>query len=305
MGYGGYSYSDRRTRAFTAGYHEKPKEEIFKQRSINNAMSPEGVGIRESRDSEEHPNSLAIIIALDVTGSMGSVPHYLIKDGLPDIMDTIIKMGIADPQVLFLGIGDHTCDQAPLQVSQFESGDELLDKWLETIWLEGMGGRNDGESYMLAWYFAAFHTAIDCMEKRNQKGILITIGDEPVLRNIPVKSLCEIMGDKSGQYLQTQEGKISSDDLLKAAREKYEVFHINIKETGSGSRISVSDGWEQLLRDGFQNCQSRSHVAELIASLVVKCAKAIDITTTPQQDEKVATDETDATPDQASESIML
>lgn len=38
--------------------------------------------IRECRDSEEHPESLPIIIALDVTGSMGMVPHSLITGGL-------------------------------------------------------------------------------------------------------------------------------------------------------------------------------------------------------------------------------
>ena len=50
------------------------------------------------------------ILALDVTGSMGSIPHYLVKDGLPNIMDGLIKKGIADPQVLFMGIGDHECE---------------------------------------------------------------------------------------------------------------------------------------------------------------------------------------------------
>ena len=85
---------------------------------------------------------------------MGHVPHALVQDGLPHIMETILKKGVEDPQVLFLAIGDHTCDEAPLQVGQFESSDELLDRWLTDVYLEGHGGGNDGESYMLAWYFA-------------------------------------------------------------------------------------------------------------------------------------------------------
>jgi hypothetical protein len=68
------------------------------------------VAIRESRDSTDHPNALPIILALDVTGSMGSIPHYLVKEGLPHLMDGIIQKGFPDPQVLFLGIGDHECD---------------------------------------------------------------------------------------------------------------------------------------------------------------------------------------------------
>jgi hypothetical protein len=154
MGHGGYSSDDRYTRAVSSGFYKKSTREIFKQRNINNGMNPHGVTLRESRDSDEHPNSVPIIIALDETGSMGTVPHFLVKDGLPNMMDKIIKAGVADPQVLFLGIGDHECDEAPLQVGQFESSDELLDKWLTDIYLEGRGGGNYGESYLLAWFFA-------------------------------------------------------------------------------------------------------------------------------------------------------
>ena len=57
------------------------------------------------------------------------------------------------------------CDSAPLQVGQFESSDELLDKWLTNIYFEAGGGGNGGESYALAWYFAALKTATDSMEK--------------------------------------------------------------------------------------------------------------------------------------------
>lgn len=128
MGSGKYSMSSRSERAISEGYMHKSSAEIFKAREINNAMSPFGVKLRESRDSDEHPESLAIILGLDVTGSMGSVPHFLVKKGLPNIMQSIIDSGIHHPQLLFMGIGDHECDEAPLQIGQFESSDELLDK---------------------------------------------------------------------------------------------------------------------------------------------------------------------------------
>ena len=57
-----------------------------------------GRPIRESRDSEEHPNSLPIAVIFDVTGSMGSIPKILQKK-LPKLMDVIVeKSGVADPQ---------------------------------------------------------------------------------------------------------------------------------------------------------------------------------------------------------------
>lgn len=263
MGGGIYSSVGHSTRSDTKGYKTKSTAEVFTQREINNAMNPYGIDVRESRDSEEHPNSLAIILGLDVTGSMGSVPHFLVKTGLPDIMDAIIKGGIRDPQILFLGIGDHTIDSAPLQVSQFESSDELLDKWLTDIYLEGGGGGNYGESYLLAWYFAAQHTSIDCLEKRKQKGFLFTIGDEPVLKEIPSTYLKTLMG--KGQY-----ENYSADKLIEKACEKYNVYHIHIKETTSGSRQEVIDGWRQLLVDNLIVAERREDVAKIISDIVTK-----------------------------------
>jgi len=263
MGGGTYSSVSRMHSIRAAMYATSSPTAIFLERSINNAMNPCGVQIRESRDSSEHPESLAIIIALDVTGSMGSVPHYLVKEGLPAIMDAIINSGIKDPQVLFLGIGDHECDHAPLQVGQFESSDELLDKWLTTIFLEGGGGSNYGESYMLAWYFAAYHTDIDCLNKRGQKGFLFTIGDEPVLKSIPKVAIKSIMGD--GQY-----EDFDSSKLLEKAMEKYNCFHIHIRETGSGSRQSVMDHWKQIIQDNLIIANRRQDVASIISEVVSK-----------------------------------
>ncbi len=107
MGHGRYSLSDRSVRSAEMGYTTKSMHEIFSQQSINNAMNPHGVKVRESRDSEEHPDTVSIVLALDVTGSMGSIPHHLVKEGLPKIMGNIIQSGTPDPQLLFLAIGDH------------------------------------------------------------------------------------------------------------------------------------------------------------------------------------------------------
>jgi len=265
MGGGAYSSVSHLHTIRAKGYDTKTMHEIFTARNINSSMNPYGVKIREARDSAEHPSSLAIILALDETGSMGSVPHFLVKEGLMDIMESIIKAGIADPQILFLGIGDHECDNAPLQVGQFESSDNLLDKWLTDVYLEGKGGGNDGESYLLAWYFAAFHTAIDCFEKRKQKGFLFTIGDEPVLPAVPASFLKRIMGE--GQY-----ENYSAAALLAKAREKYNVFHIHIKETASGSRQEVIDGWKQLLKGHLIAVEQRSRVAKVISDIVSNSA---------------------------------
>lgn len=264
MGHGSYSVDRATLRSTTNNYATKSTREVFSKTSMDNAMNPKGVEVRESRDSEEHPNSVPIIIALDVTGSMGHIPKALITEGLTKLMGTVIQAGIPDPQVLFLGIGDHECDRAPLQVSQFESSDELLDKWLKDVYLESGGGGNAGESYPLAWYFAGNHTSIDSMEKRNKKGILITIGDEPPLHDFPKGALDGIMGDTCA----AQEG-MTAGQLLEQAEELYHVYHINLRETRSGGRPETFGSWKQILGDRVKNVAEHEQLPNVIADLVL------------------------------------
>jgi hypothetical protein len=263
MGHGGYSYSDRALRSERLGYTRKSAREIFTERSMNSEMNPNGVTIRESRDSEEHPNSVPVIIALDVTGSMGTIPHFLVKEGLPHMMQAIIDGGVPDPQVLFLGIGDHEVDRAPLQVGQFESSDELLDHWLTKLYIEGGGGGNYGESYHLAWYFAANHTSTDHFEQRGKKGILFTIGDEPVLTRLPREVQTDIMG--TGQYEDA-----TNEELLAAAQEKYEVFHLHLMQGSNGSNPDIQQEWTDRLGDNCILVPRREEVAQIIADKVLE-----------------------------------
>ena len=54
MGGGSYDPIASRSRS-TSYYQSKSREEVFSQRHIDPQMDPKGIGIRESRDSEEHP----------------------------------------------------------------------------------------------------------------------------------------------------------------------------------------------------------------------------------------------------------
>lgn len=268
MGHGEYDIHSRLARSESLGYATASADEIFTNRALNEDMNPSGVTIRESRDSEEHPYSIPIIIGLDVTGSMGHIPHHLVKEGLPHMMDNIIQKGIADPQVLFMGIGDHECDGAPLQIGQFESSDELLDNWLTNLWIEGGGGGNLGESYLLAWFFASQFTRTDHAERRNQKGLLFTIGDEPTLSNLPSEAQKTIMGP--GQYQ-----SLTAVELLAAARENYEVYHLHIQEASHGRSQNVTNGWRDLIGgDNLLIVQNKNDIANLIADITLRVTTA-------------------------------
>lgn len=262
MGSSVYNSVSRSIRAENFGYATASINEIFEQnklRRIHESMEPKKALIRESRDSETHPNSVPIIIALDVTGSMGKIPHHLVKDGLPTLMSGIIQNGIPDPQVLFLAVGDVTCDEYPLQVGQFESGDEELDMWLTRTYLEGGGGGNDGESYSLAWHYAANHTVTDAWEKRNQKGFLFTIGDEPIHSSFTKKYLNEIFG-------QEYQGNTKNEDLLEAARKMYNVYHIHVAETSAGHRSL--EFWKNLMGQHCISVNNHADIPKVIANIV-------------------------------------
>jgi hypothetical protein len=178
-------------------------------------------------------------------------------------MGNLIQRGIKDLPFMFLAIGDHECDNAPLQVSQFESSDELLDHWLETVWLEGNGGGNEGESYFLAWYFAGNHTSIDCFEKRGQKGFLFTIGDEPNLKTIPGSDLKDIMG--KGQY----DTKIDTSSFLEKARKTYNVKHLHLTEGYNGRDPDVIDGWKQIMRNDLITVNYKEDIAKTISDEII------------------------------------
>jgi len=262
MGHGGYSQINRLSRATTEGYFTKSTKEIFKSSKINEKMNPYGVQLREARDSQEHPESLGIIIALDLTGSMGEIPPLFIKDGLPTIVSKIMQAGILDPQILFMGIGDHSCDSAPLQIGQFECSDQAMDYWLQNIYLEGGGGGNEGESYLLSWFFANRYTAMDCLEKRNKKGFLFTIGDEPSLTSIPKETLQKLMGP--GEY-----SNVDIHTLYAEVQKKYNVFHLHIKETMSGQRDISYAAWVQLMQDHCLFIESYKDIPDVIATTII------------------------------------
>jgi hypothetical protein len=237
--------------------------QIFTQnakKTVASDMSPKGVVFRESRDSSAHPETLAVAIFLDETGSMGEIPEDIVKNRLGSLMETMIKHDLPDAQVMFCGIGDEKCDQYPLQVSQFESGTDELNKWLSSLYLEGNGGGNGGESYSLAWYFAARHTSIDCFEKRNQKGILFTIGDEHNHKILRGSRIQELMG------LSEPVSDINSDDILAEVQKSYHVFHICI-DRGYDAKDVIS-GWKSTLGERVIVISDYTEIAELIASTV-------------------------------------
>lgn len=222
MGYGNYSLEahqaivssrDAATMTFASGFNPK--------------MNPLGVSARESRDSAEHPDSLAIIFALDVSTSMGAIPRSLATRTLPSFMAATMAV-VADPQILFMAFTDArywSGANLPLQVGQFESEAALIDRWLSTAFIPTGDSPFEippmyiGESYDLAMYFAARHTVTDCLQKRGRRGYFFMTGDEPPLHDLDLAHVRAAIDPQA-------QGRMALHDLVAELERSYEPFFL-------------------------------------------------------------------------------
>jgi hypothetical protein len=256
-GRGAFDYSDQVKRNRRATWAAHP------------SLDPAGLTVRESRDSAEHPESLAISVLFDVTGSMGGVPRTL-QTKLPDLFGLLLRKGYTEhPQLLFGGVGDATCDQVPLQLGQFES-DNRMDEQLGRILLEGGGGGQMTESYELALYAMARHTSLDCWEKRGRRGYLFLIGDELPYGRVKAREVRAVLGDRLTE-------DIPLPQILTEVKRTFNVFYILPAGASYAGNPEVLDVWHRLLGQNVIELDDLDAVCETIALTVGLGEEAIDL----------------------------
>jgi hypothetical protein len=266
MGYGSYSHAAHV--AITAARAQAPGHEVFGSTKCHDLMAPLGLKFRECRDSEAHPASVGIVFALDVSGSMGEIPRKLATETLPVFMQTLIDAGVADPQVLFMGIGCANGDHAPLQVGQFESTERLMDQWLTWMYLEG-GGGGGNESYELAMYVAAHHTALDSTKKRGRRGYLFMTGDEPPNPGVSHLEVKRLLGAELA-------ADIPIGKMIEELQKTFEPFFL-IPDLQRAS--TVERAWRDLLGDrviAMESPDDTGHVAAGLVALLEGSATGLD-----------------------------
>jgi hypothetical protein len=278
--------SSLRSRGLDTFVHDAAIRSGTVKAAVHDSLNPKipnsaGKLVRESFDSDVHPESRAIAILFDHTSSMGHCPRKF-QEKLANFMTTLVSKGfITDPQVLFGSIGDNTCDRGALQLGQFESGNEV-DSCLENLWLVGGGGGQQTESYELAMYYMARHTDLDCYNKRGQKGYLFLIGDETPYPVIRASEVNELIGDKlqsdirlSAKYdgwnrnsLLDSSGKPAEGDLLEELQEKFEVFFIMPEEGSYTYDKGVTNRLRALFGQNFLMLDKAENIVELICMTI-------------------------------------
>ena len=134
-----------------------------------------------------------------------------------------------------------------------------MDDWLTKIYLEGGGGGGNHESYELGMYWAAKHTKMDCLIKRQKKGYLFSIGDEAFYPKLNTDQVKEIIGDKI-------QSDLTIEDVIDMAKESFEVFRICVR---SGSYEGGNhDRWKGLMGQNALWLPDPELVCELMASQI-------------------------------------
>ena len=191
-------------------------QQLFCQRALHPRLDPKDV-VRECCDSADHPASLPVILALDVTGSMGAACAEVARK-MNEVMTRLYEQ-IRDVEFLVMGIGDLSYDRAPIQMSQFESDIRIAEQ-LDQVYIEHGGGGNAFESYTAAWYMGLHHARLDCW-KRGKKGLIVTMGDEPLNPFLPREPLARVTGD-------ALQADPETPALYRQASEMYEIYHLHV-----------------------------------------------------------------------------
>jgi hypothetical protein len=271
----GFDYSAK----IDSGATAKKVHDLLDPKKLNKS----GKIVRESFDSDIHPESVAVAVIFDETGSMREQPKVFVQK-LGKLMSILVKKGyLKSPHVLFGAIGDATTDSVPLQIGQFEGGNEM-DEALTSIYLEGNGGGHNTESYELAAYFLARKSDLDCVKKRGKKGYCFLIGDElpyPVVNRHQVESL---IGDKlesnirfSARDPRHPNGDLTGD-ILAELEEKYEVFWIMPGGTNHWDDSHVNETLRSLFGQNLLKLPDARDICELIATTIGVC-EGFDIDT--------------------------
>jgi len=246
----------------TAHIAGKTIDQVFTSNILVDSFDPTKITLRESRDSAANPASTPIILAADVTGSMGEVADALMRDGLNTLAREIYDRNpVPDPHIMVMAVGDAEFDSAPLQVTQFEADISLADQ-VRQLWLERGGGPNGGESYFLPHVFAAHKIDADIW-KRGKKGYLFTIGDEPFLDGVTKEEAARFLGIQL-------ERSLTARECVALLRDKFEVFHVILEERVSlrSNYTALVDEWNNVLPQHVLRLSDHTKLAETVVAAI-------------------------------------
>jgi hypothetical protein len=236
-----------------------------------------GAKVREALDNADHPESLPIVVVLDVTGSMGGV-ITAIHTSLKQLYALLIDKGyVKDPQIMFVAVGDSSpggrktgfTDEVPLQAGQFES-DIRATLQLENMIIEGGGGGQMNESYQNAAWFINEYAKTDAWNKRGRRGYAFFIGDEMCWPNVEPREVKTLTDDDIGEPIPT---KVAFQRLM----ERFDSYFILPSGASHGGSRQVLSFWKDIFDQNVLELDDASGCAQLIATTIGLSEATVDI----------------------------
>lgn len=211
-----------------------------------------------STDSES-----PLIIACDVTGSMGEWPATIFSK-LP-YLDLEGKEYLGKGmEISFAAVGDAYSDNYPLQTRPFVGG-KGLEKELKELVIEKGGGGQIMESYDLA----ALYYANNVKMPKAINPIFIFIGDEGLYDSVDK--------DQAKEWARTNiEGRLTTKQVIDQLKSKYAVYLVRKPYHDSGDSMSSEDKtikkqWETLLgEDHVALLPDPKRVVDVIFGILAK-----------------------------------
>lgn len=208
-----------------------------------------------------------IVIALDVTGSMGDSVK-LLYDKLPMLWGQIEQQGyLKDFSISFAAVGDCNSDAAPFQVCDFAEG-KKLDKGISKMYLEKGGGGQQCESYeMLAYFYA---NNVRFTHPKADKPFFFLIGDEAPYPQLSAGQIEQHFGDRVQSDIDTKK-------VFDKVRQKYHFKHLHVPYS-SGSQPPVDQSiqreWKKTIDEDFIKVSEPKSVVDTILGIIAILNKA-------------------------------
>ena len=243
-------------------------------RSYGDAISKGITSTSLVPDSIETTSDAPLVIACDVTGSMGDWPAtifsklpYLDKEGKEYLGENM--------EISFAAIGDIFSDRYPLQVQPFVKGLQLEES-LKKLIIEGGGGGSSEESYDIA----ALYYANNVKMPNAIKPIFIFIGDEGI--HTATRS-----GDGE-RHAKVLLENLNLSSIMEQLQSKYSVYIVRKpyhNDNNAPRERAIREQWESLLgADHVCSLPDASRVVDVIFGILARETGKIDYFKTEIED---------------------
>jgi hypothetical protein len=150
----------------------------------------------------------------------------------------------------------------------------------------------------LGWLFALNMIETDAWDKRQERGLFISVGDEPMHREMPVSKLRQLFGsnfDKVVDGLEFNGSVITAEQVLNKLKSRWNVHHIQVGEGADGFHTSswkmLGEGYHTICRD----CSVVDKVREIVRNHMAINRRDVVITSANPTPAEAGADES-ATP---------